>query len=98
MIILSMELSLTFLLHPEDYQIYTKRKLGGGDDHKPSRDWSVSHGHCVYPVITFRNQLSRLTTGEAPPCGQHHLCEKGANREHEHSVECGFVATIEYVN
>ena len=57
MILLSMELSLTFILHPEDYQIYAKRKLGSGNDYKPNRDWSVFHGHCVYPVTTFRNKL-----------------------------------------
>jgi len=37
---------------------------------------------------------SRLTTGETPPCGQHHLCEEGANNDHKGGVERGFVAAI----
>ena len=36
--LLGPELSLTFLPRPEGYQVYAKRKLGSGDEHKPNRD------------------------------------------------------------
>ena len=57
MILPNPEFSLTSPLCRKGCQTHANRKLGNGDNHKPSRDRNVLHGHGVYPVTMFKNQL-----------------------------------------